>query len=191
MSKKPVRTKSQTLSLRTSPATRFALERSSVYYRQSMTDVIERSVSLMLQAEEFDLPIWIKPLDQEKTITLNRVIGLVWNENEAIRILRTAIIAPALLTSDEAHIAMAFLGMLPFKVGNGVEGDFFGEDDPFEGVDRSPQYYKDWPRINLKKCEQKLEAVRETSTISTFDLGLAFRGKLGDIRKTKFVPYLS
>lgn len=188
MSKKSARSRSQTLSLRTSPLTRFALDKSSVYFRQSMTDVIERSVSLMMQAEVFDLPDWVKPIDGEKTITLQRVVNLTWSEDEVTRILRTAIVAPALLSSEEAHVAVVLFGIMPFKIGDKLKGHFWGAGDPFEGVDMADSYYKGWPKFNLEKCAEYLDVIRENSHLSNIDLGLAYRGKLGDIRGIRAIP---
>ncbi|QIG16448.1 hypothetical protein [Pseudomonas monteilii] len=190
MAKKPARSRTQTLSLRTSPATRYALEKSSVLFRQSMTEVIERSVSLMMQNETFDLPEWVNPVFEEKTITLQRVVSLTWHEVEAIRILRTAIIAPALLSSDEAFVAIAFFNKIPYRFDKDVEPGFWGEDDPFEGVEMSEKYYAEVPRFNIDKCISMLDKIKESAGMSEIDLGLAFRGKLGDMRALKSIPVL-
>lgn len=137
MAKKPARNRTQTLSLRTSPATRYALEKSSVYMRQSMTEVIERSLSVMMNLAEFDIPEWVDPIDNEKTITLQRIVNLTWHESETVRILRTAILAPALLSSEEAHIAVGFFNIKPDQYKKGIDPGFWGSDDPFEGVKMS------------------------------------------------------
>lgn len=188
MSKKPERSRSQTLSLRTNPAMRFALERSSIFFRQSMTDVIERSVSLMMQAEVFDLPECVRPIEDEKTITLQRVVNLTWSDNEIIRLLRTAIVAPALLSSEEVHVVVVLFSIMPFRIGDKLKDHFWGDSDPFEGVEMSDAYYKAWPRFDLDKCAKYLDLIKESAHLSNIDLGLVFRGKLGDLRGMRAIP---
>ncbi|WP_033387940.1 hypothetical protein [Pseudomonas psychrophila] len=188
MPKKPERSRSQTLSLRMKPSMRFALERSSIFFRQSMTDVIERSVSLAIQAEIFDLPECVRPLENEKTITLQRVINLTWSDNEIIRLLRMGIVAPALLSTEEAHVVVVFFNIVPFSIGDKTKDNFWGASDPFEGVQMSDSYYKNWPRFDLEKCGKYLDSIKEASEFSTIDLGLVFRGGLGDIRRIKSIP---
>ncbi|MBM0142473.1 hypothetical protein ACKUFS_02675 [Pseudomonas cannabina] len=156
-----------------------------------MTEVIERSVSLMMQGETFDLPEWVKPISDEKTITLQRIVSLTWSESEVIRILRTSLIAPALLSSEEAHIAVIFFKKIPYRVDKDVEAGFWGDDDPFEGVEMTSKYYAEAPRFNIGKCVSMLEKIREHADMSVIDLGLAFRGKLGDMRVLKTVPVLN
>ncbi|MBN0832423.1 hypothetical protein JTL90_33575, partial [Pseudomonas aeruginosa] len=102
MVRKPARNRSQTLSLRTSPLTRYTLEKASVVFRQSMTDVIERGVSLLAQKTEYELPQWVLPVEEEETISLFRLVQLTWHDDETIRLLRTGIIAPALLSAEDA-----------------------------------------------------------------------------------------
>lgn len=187
MAKKPARNRTQTLSLRTSPATRYALEKSSVYMRQSMTEVIERSLSVMMKQAEFDIPEWVDPIEDEQTITLQRIVNLTWHESETVRILRTAILAPALLSSEEAYVAVGFFNITPDQYKKGADSGFWGSDDPFEGIKMSDAYYKNPPLFDIKKCESLIDKMREGSELSTIDLGLAFRGGLGDMRRLKAI----
>lgn len=190
MARKPARNRSQTLSLRTSPVTRYALEKASVVFRQSMTDVIEKGISLLAQDTEFELPKFVLPVDGEKTITLLRLIQLTWHEDEVVRLLRTGIIAPALLSSEEAFAMVVIMKIVPYRMDKSDDGDWLGEDDPFDGIKMSDEYYKEWPRFNIEKISKKIDLIKEKSAISEIDLGLAFRGKLGDIRALKAVPRL-
>ncbi|AYW43000.1 TPA: hypothetical protein ACKPYC_002068 [Pseudomonas aeruginosa] len=181
MVRKPARNRSQTLSLRTSPLTRYTLEKASVVFRQSMTDVIERGVSLLAQKTEYELPQWVLPVEEEETISLFRLVQLTWHDDETIRLLRTGIIAPALLSAEDAFVMICIMKIIPYRIGD--EDSWYGEDDPFEGVQMSEAYYKEWPRFNLEKIRHDLDTIKMHSSLSEIDLGLAFRGALGDIRK--------
>ncbi|MNP60900.1 hypothetical protein D3C76_1560280 [compost metagenome] len=85
---------------------------------------------------------------------------------------------------------MVIFNKIPGPLGRNSQIDFRGCDDPFDGIEMSDDYYKEWPRLNIKLCSEHLELLKEYyhKSESEMDLGFAFRGMLGDIRGIEAVP---
>lgn len=177
MARKANRNRSQTLSLRISPIVRFGLECVANNTQTSMTDTIERAVVQSMGALLLSRPSYLaSKYEDEGKIKLTDVITIVWHKDEVVRLIRTGILAPSLLSPEEVFVYKVFSGEKKYEL-QGAAVSFEGRGDVFEGepVIFSDEYNESGPRFDLGKCHEYFEAVKEYYG-SSFDLD---RGGLG------------
>ncbi|WP_095051633.1 hypothetical protein [Pseudomonas sp. Irchel s3b2] len=174
MARKVNRSRSQTLSLRISPIVRFGLECVANNTQTSMTNTIERAVVQAMGALLLNRPRYlVAKYEDEGKIRVTDIIELVWHEDEVIRLIRTGILAPSLLSPEDAFIYKIFSGEKKYEF-KGEMVSFGGQGDVFEGepIVFSDEYFESGLRFDLKKCQEYFEAIKEYFSCSfDFDSG--------------------
>lgn len=177
MARKANRSRSQTLSLRISPIIRFGLECVANNTQTSMTNTIERAVVQAMGTLWLNHTKYLSSkFEVNGKVKVTDIITLAWHEDEVVRLLRTGILAPSLLSAQELFMYKVFSGEEKYEV-QGKRVAFEGDIDVFEEdpVSLSADYQERGPRFDLARCQDCFETVKEIFNRS-FELDKARMG---------------
>lgn len=171
MGRKATRNRSQPLSLRINPMVRFGLECVANDSKTSMTQVIERALIHAMGDLKFACPKYLNmKYEVDGKVRLIDIVPLMWDEDEAVRLLRIGVLAPSFLSGREQLAYKFFSGEGGYEF-RGESISFRGDFDVFkdEASSMSEEYRKSGPRFDLPKCQEYLERVKGVFD-SYFDL---------------------